>query len=115
TAAPSVHRSGNPAVPGESAPRSDAPCAVACVALFDPPLESRPRNRRPPPFSSVAVPFSCAVSAEHCRLPPEPSVDARPISWPRPRLFPRRTHTLGGSAQTAPLWLSSPTSLLRSG
>ncbi len=101
----------NPTARAESVPRSDALCAVR-AALCDPPPEARPRNRRPP-SSTAVVPSSSAASAARCRSPPAPSADARPVSSPRPRSFLRPTPTLGESAQTAPLWLSSPTSLLR--
>lgn len=107
---PCVRQSGNRAILAQSAPRSDARCAVVCAALGGPTPESRPRMRSPPPSSSAAVPSFSAPSAMRSRSPHAPSCDARPVSWPRPRSFPRRTRTLGGSARTAPLWLSSPTS-----
>ena len=43
------------------------------------------------------------------------SSDARPASWPHRQSCRPQTRTLDGSVRTTPPWLSSPTSLLRSG
>ena len=115
TGEPSVRRSCTPAARAESAPRCDAPCAAACAAPCGQLPAPHPRTRPPLSASSVAVRSSSAVSAARFRSPRAPSADARPASWPPQRSFLRRTRTLDGSAQTTPLWLSSPTSLLRFG
>src|SRR5207245_2347491 len=115
SAGPSVRRSCSRAVLGESAPRSDAPCASACVAPCGRLPELHPRTPPPPASSSAVVPFSSAASAARFRSPHAPYAGAPPTSWQLRQSFLRRTRTLYGSLQTTPLWLSSPNSLLRFG